>query len=360
MTDEIRRLLPSPVALFLIAMLMVGGAYFIKTQRWHSPEPAKPPPPELPTPMGPDNGDAMMTSPAIRVLLRSSRQSLEPDAEGYPGRVEVVDAGGRYLRICHIDMDSYVAHVVTGELPNSWDGEIKRAQAVAARSYAMTEWDPDGLWDIKASALAQNFRKEETDAGAREAAMDTRGIVLRQGGRIVRAFYHATCGGSTVTPWERWGMTFPRIPAVACEHCHNSSLFEWSFHTDQAELSQLMSRDIEDLWVEAVDSTGRVQRVNIETTTGLEVMSGEDFRAAVGYRKLRSTWFRIERDQPVADDDDSAAGDATAVAIRFEGHGSGHGVGMCQWGGHGLAQKGMGWREILEYYYPGIDIDSVY
>jgi len=345
MADESRKLRPSPVALFLIALLLVVGVVFVKQQRWYSPQAPTPEAPDLPQEVGPSAGDHLWTSPAIRVLLRSSRQPLDADDEGYPGRVEVVEYGSRYLRICHIDLERYVAQVVTGELPASWDDEVKRAQAVAARSYTLTEVDEDAPYDIRASALAQNFRAEDADPGAVAAAEATRGQVLTQDGKVVRAFYHATCGGKTVSPREFWGMFFPKIPAVECTYCAASPLYRWSYAASLEELGEHMDLEVEDLWVETTGEGGRVARVTVETADAVVMFTGEEFRAAVGFTRLRSTWFTvaIEGDQ-----------------VHFDGRGSGHGVGMCQWGARGMSEAGHDHRQILAHYYPGCVLEGLY
>lgn len=344
MADDLRRLSPSPVPLALIALLLVVGLVFVKSQRWHSPRPPDPTPAAVPEPVGPSDGNHLFTAPAMRVLLRSSRQPLDPeDDEGWPCRVEVVQHDGRHLRVCHLDLERYVAQVVTGELPASWGPEVKQAQAVAARSYALTELDPDAPYDIRASALAQNFRNEDPDPGAVAATGATRGVVLTQDGKVVRAFYHACCGGQTVSPREFWGMYFPRIPSVECEYCSAFSLYRWSYETTREDLGERLGLHVQDLWVESADSTGRATRVAVETPDELVVMTGEEFRAAVGFTRLRSTGFEVTVD-----------GDA----VRFDGRGSGHGVGMCQWGARGMSVAGIGWREILGFYYPGSALED--
>jgi len=341
---------PTPLALLLMAVLVLLGLVLVKKQRWHSPcREIQPTPVTRPREVGPAKdelrADLLRQAPMIRVLLRSSSLPLEVDAEGYPGVVQVVQDGDEYLRVCLVDLETYVAHVVTGELPDAWDTAVKAAQAVAARSYAMTELTPDRPYDIKASALAQNFRREATDPGALDAAAATRGVVLRQGERVVRAFYHSTCGGRTTSPLELWGMVRPVIEPVPCEHCAGSPLRRWSYETSLDELSRQLGSTVRDAWVETNDSTGRADRVAVETADGLQTFRGEEFRTAVGFTHLRSTWFVVERD---------------GEAVRFLGRGSGHGVGMCQWGARSMSQAGHTWQEILQFYYPGMSIGEMY
>ena len=73
-------------------------------------------------------------------------------------------------------------------------------------------------------------------------------------------------------------------------------------------------------------------------------LTGYDARALFGFDVLRSPLFSV---QPVGD------------AFVFDGHGWGHGVGMCQWGAAELARRGFSAAEILAYYYPGIELVPV-
>ncbi len=349
MDDGRERYRPSPVNLFLIGLLLVAGAVFVKSQRWHSPRDEPPDAAELPGDVGPSAGDGVSelfhTSPTVRVLLGSSRRPLEAEGEGYPGRVEVVERDGRYHRICHVDLESYVAHVVSAEVLNSWDMETKRAQAVAARSYAMTSLDSDAIFDLRASGLEQVFRGGRVDPGAADAARDTRGLALVQNEAVTRAYYHATCGGRTASVWEFWGMRAPLMRAVDCPWCASAPLHRWSLEMGADELGERLGGEVEAVWVETFEPSGRALTVAVRVGGALRWMSGAEFREALGYTRIRSTWFAIE------------AGEAN---YRFAGAGSGHGVGLCQWGARGMAEAGYGWRDILAWYYPDSSVAAVY
>jgi stage II sporulation protein D len=102
--------------------------------------------------------------------------------------------------------------------------------------------------------------------------------------------------------------------------------------------------------VEKRTPSGRAGRVRVVDAGGAaRVFTGADFRRALGYAELPSLWFDVL---------DGAAGTDGAVVLR--GRGSGHGVGMCQWGARGLAASGWTYREILAHYYPGTEIRRMY
>jgi stage II sporulation protein D len=86
--------------------------------------------------------------------------------------------------------------------------------------------------------------------------------------------------------------------------------------------------------------------VLLRTARGSEVpMSGAELRQLVGYTALPSLWFTV-----------SVEGEAAV----FRGRGSGHGVGLCQWGARGRAARGETYQQILGHYYPGAEIRRMY
>jgi stage II sporulation protein D len=83
----------------------------------------------------------------------------------------------------------------------------------------------------------------------------------------------------------------------------------------------------------------RITRVEVVDRTGHRVtLAGERFRLVVGSRKMPSTWCNIRQEGP--------------NFVFTDGHGLGHGVGMCQFGAEGMAQHGYTGMEILAHYYP--------
>ena len=89
---------------------------------------------------------------------------------------------------------------------------------------------------------------------------------------------------------------------------------------------------------------GRVTRVRILHSEGELILRGDEFRRILGYTVLPSTHFKIEE---------------IRQQMHFAGMGSGHGVGLCQWGAKELAERGYSYERILTYYYPGVEIQDM-
>ena len=88
----------------------------------------------------------------------------------------------------------------------------------------------------------------------------------------------------------------------------------------------------------------RVTRISVQGTRRALVLRGNDFRRVVGYDVLKSTLFAVAVDGNV---------------VRFAGRGYGHGVGLDQAGAKTMAQLGYTARQIVQYYYPGVEFAAL-
>ena len=88
-----------------------------------------------------------------------------------------------------------------------------------------------------------------------------------------------------------------------------------------------------------------MKTVLVKGSNGSVIIKGESLRKILGYTALRSTLFKVKNRRG---------------GIYFKGRGSGHGVGMSQWGAKGMAERGFGYKKILKHYYRGAGIKRVY
>lgn len=89
---------------------------------------------------------------------------------------------------------------------------------------------------------------------------------------------------------------------------------------------------------------GRVAKLRILHSGGELILRGEELRKAVGYTIIPSTQFAIE---------------SMGRDVVLSGYGAGHAVGMCQWGAKELAELGYHFSTILQYYYPGTEVQNM-
>ena len=98
-------------------------------------------------------------------------------------------------------------------------------------------------------------------------------------------------------------------------------------------------------------ATGRVKAIAIETGNQKHLISSDDLRHLLGYANVKSARFELKTNTENAKNAKNPEEE-----IIFQGTGSGHGVGMCQWGAQFLAKQGKTYREILAHYYPSFHL----
>ncbi len=279
--------------------------------------------------------------------------SLLVDGREYPGDLELVAAGDRILVVNEIGLERYVAGTVAGEVPLAWPREALRAQAVAARTYALHERSrarrssrrAGTEYDLRSDARSQNYLGAQGDQeAALAAAAATRGEVLLWQDEPILAVYHSASGGLTAASGEVWGRELPYLVSVEVEGEEDSPDTYWRTPLERATLRRSLAglglelgRDVDARVVERSPS-GRVRWVEFEGSRGSGRIEARRLRSLLGASRVRSTMFEIRR---------------SGQGLVLVGSGRGHGVGMSQWGARAMAESGSSYREILARFYPG-------
>ncbi len=285
--------------------------------------------------------------PALAVLL--ALWALAPRAARAEELIRVLVSSGAKEPV-ELRLEDYVAGVVAGEMPASFPAEALKAQAVAARSYALTrkiEAQAAGrAWDIGAGVLAQVFAKNPGPA-ARAAAEATAGEVLARDQEPVEAYFHASCGGRTEGGLAALGRDLPYLRSVECGRCDRAPGVRWSVRVPPKELGKAAGLGGAATAARVVSrtATGRAEKVEVSAGERRVTLAASDLRQRLGFSRLPSLAFELRRER----------GD-----FVLDGRGQGHGAGLCQWGAAGLAREGKTYREILGHYYPGVEIVRMY
>ena len=252
--------------------------------------------------------------------------------------------------------------------------EAQRAQAIAARTYALKRLGTraDLGFDVYGSVLDQAYGgiPDPADSLAVKAVRSTRGLALLYGGHLIDAYYHSTCGGSTA----RVELVFDDPPAPylvpvsdrrpdGSYWCQGSRYFRWTTTFEGPEVQAMMERNLPALVPLPPEGVGRVQDVELERTTpegralsvrviassGRYLVSENAIRSLFADAEgglLQSTQFLL---RPVHRG-------GVLQRLVLVGGGWGHGVGMCQWGAIARARAGDDLRAILKAYYPGAEL----
>jgi len=273
-----------------------------------------------------------------------------------------------------VPIEPYLASVVGAEMPEYWQIEALKAQAIAARTYCLYNKARFGAargWDVTRTAASQVYKGIRSESlRSWQAANDTLGQVLtclHEDGveEIFPAYYSSSCGGHTEDAKNVFGDSFGPLCGVICPYCKDvakPNVFFWpmtKFDKQQVSAALLVKYpklvDIGDIVNIAVEkqsnyeSLSRLTMVKLVGSTGkFDFVRAEDLRLSIdpAGNKFRSTSCKI-----VSIDDDWAF---------LDGRGFGHAVGMCQCGAEAMARTGHNAPAILLYYYPGAKLARAY
>lgn len=286
-------------------------------------------------------------------------QLLRIGAEPVPYDLEVVKNPERGLDlVARLDLESYLAGVVPSEMPIAWPIEALKAQAVAARSYvlSMANERRSRDFDVDSTIIDQVYtflHTAQTDPNFRakivRALAETRGQVLTNSrGQILKAFYSADCGCQSEDPKFVWGHVDAFV-SVKDPTCAKRKPLSWDLNVDRVHVrSRLIAAldlptdtELRALHVAGRTPSGRVAEVvaamSVDGKSQAYNMSAQEFRKIFGFQKIRSADFSL---QWLGDE------------LYIRGTGAGHGVGLCQTGARALAEEGIGFKDILKFYYP--------
>jgi stage II sporulation protein D len=295
-----------------------------------------------------DRDVVTVTGPLLKLAGHSYRAALEVRFVRYEGRQEM-------LVVHPLDLETYVTGIVASELPRGWPLAAYQAQAVAARTFAVSQKYRrlDLPYHMESSVLDQVYHGVEREhALAEEAARTTRGLVLTWQRHLAQTYFHAACGGTTESALEGWGTGIDYLPGSPCGRCMTAGTnrAKWSVkvHRSDADkaFSKLVGGPLTDVRIVSRTATGRAKQVELQSGRKKKTISGADFRRLLGWSVVWSTQI------------DRITLDGSTLVV--DGRGSGHGVGMCQWGARGYGDDGVPFDEILGRYYPGASLKRLY
>lgn len=254
-------------------------------------------------------------------------------------------------------LEEYITGVVAAEMPASFQFEALKAQAIAARTYALKHLG-DNYSTIDSNKIGQAFitvddmknnwgnNFESNYKKIRAAVYSTRGLVLKYNGEPIEAVFHSTSSGITENAENVWGRELPYIKSVESAVDKNAPNFKTTVSFEKNEFENRIKSSINgaskldnifyNFNITSRSSAGYVLKVDLG---GLSV-KGSEIRTCLG---LRSTDFEISRSEN---------------KIIFTTKGYGHGAGMSQYGAEFMAREGSSFEDILKHYYSGIEITS--
>lgn len=261
-------------------------------------------------------------------------------------------------QIDKLPLEEYIVGVVAAEMPANFELEALKAQALSARTYIvnhlMTE-EKIGVPEGADVTDTENHQVYKSDAELRElwkkdyqvkvnkikeAVAATSGQILTYEGSPIYAAFFSTSNGYTENSEDYWSNPTPYLKSVESP---------WDVNTEKFKGQKVVSvSDFEKLLGVNLPTNSEIGKI-IERTKGNrvgkvdingKVLTGKEIREKLELKSSDFTWER--------------KGDQIVINTK----GFGHGVGMSQFGANGMAQAGKTYKEIVQHYYSGVQIDT--
>lgn len=272
-------------------------------------------------------------------------------------------------RVVAMDLEEYIKGVVAAEMPAEFQPEALKAQAVAARTFAVKQmgaFGGSGYADKAGADITTDFRLAQGQAWISQDTMKlrwgsagyqkywpkisqavdaTRAMIATFEGQPIHAVFHSTSGERTASAKEVWGYDFPYLQSVECAWDQDSPRY---LDVKSYSLDELDKRLGTEAKAAAVSTGGQVAQILDKTASGRvermrvgdSIFSGQQIREMLG---LRSNNFAVRPSQ---------------AGLEFVTTGYGHGVGLCQYGANGMAKAGKDYKSILTHYYRGVTVEK--
>ena len=326
------------------------------------------------------DGSLSEAHPGVAAVNVTENHYATVNGARYRGRLDVYRGARGLVVMNRVKLESYVAGVLGGEMGPRRSDEVDAlvAQAIVSRTFAVRN---RGRWEAQGFD-AYNDTRDQVYGGVTgespqiwDALRRTTGVVVTYDGQPIDAFFHSTCGYSTAAVDEAFRSAQPRPylrPVSDARggghyYCDISPRFHWREEWDGQSLRTVLARTlsatmgadgqglqpITDVEVTRTTKSGRVGELRIAFARGALRIAGADVRSVLRPepgRLLNSTAFQLYVTKQ----------DGIVTRLVAAGAGSGHGVGLCQWGAIGRARAGQDYETILRTYFPGTKLARLY
>ena len=317
----------------------------------------------------------------------------------YGGRLEILDTENGLVLVNEIDLEAYLKKVIPSEMPSSYEKEALKAQAVCARTYAFMQSRSNSYSEYGAqiddSTQFQVYNNVDPDEKTAQAVQETYGKMLYYNENPITAYYFSTSCGTTTNAaiWDSDPEDTPYLRCLSLQTARSRlsfaseeafasfikkkdfpaydasyPLYRWNFRTNGTIIASHVGGvgKITGVSVTERGPGGVAMKLLVKGSEGETTISGQNaIRSALGDASLTLTLM----DGKTSDGwsllpsgflaiEETGTDEQGVVQFRVYGGGYGHGVGMSQNGAQGMAKAGMGYEEILKYFYDGVTIEE--
>lgn len=301
-----------------------------------------------------------------------------------------------------VPLEKYLYGVLPYEISPKWHIEAQKAQAVAARNYAMTSLNKHKKYgfDVCNTIDCQVYAGANVEAALSIQAVDlTKGIYLKYNGKLASTVFHSNSGGRTENSENIWTTAVPYLVGVDDPYSIGSPNDKWSIGFTAAQLTQkLLAKkydigEVLDVYVDQYSINGRAMKTTFVGTKGNVSFEKDKIRGLFLDSEVKTNYFTIVKPggipalsadgatsittgklyvqtaigttqitpngtQLVSNGTSSSTLQSGGNLYVFNGKGWGHGIGMSQWGSKKMAELGFTYDQILKYYYQNTYLEN--
>ncbi|KGF91613.1 SpoIID/LytB domain-containing protein [Prochlorococcus marinus] len=353
------------------------------------------------------------------VIKTSDLRGIWVGQKRYAGKLKIFVIDNEILVVNVLGVENYLSSVVGSEMPTKWPIEALKAQAIASRTYALKQ-KGNAQYDIDSTNKNQVYSGLEARTyKTTKAVNSTKALVLVYKNKLINSLFHSSSAGMTENSQDVWENEYPYLSSVK-DFDKNNPKLRWQKRFSNKQLQKLFPKigGIKQIEILKITDTGRVQNVKIQGDYGSDQISGVNIRKRLNL-KSTLVRFKLTEDNGTKSDNennkllsttlledkplthivkpgDSLFDIADQYKVSFHeivtfnnikdpsvininqklliprnpgnnlpnvekilvvsGYGSGHGVGMSQWGAKYMATKGAKAKAILKHFYRGVKI----
>lgn len=242
-----------------------------------------------------------------------------------------------------VEMDEYLKGVLPKEMSPSFPMESLKAQALCSRSFAINNYNKfiKNGYNLDDTTRSQvYYGKDVEEKTTNKAVEETIGQVIKYDGKVAETIFCASSGGYTVASSEAWGGN--SVPYLISKE-DPYSVHPWKYELKNSDLKKLNLSDVFSVSLD-YNNSNRVNNLTFATSKGDVKIKATDFRKKIGNTIIKSTLFDVN---------------VIGNKVFVSGKGYGHGVGMSQYGAVEMAKKGSNYKDIIEFYFPGTNIEKI-
>ena len=340
-----------------------------------------------------DGGNSMVFTPndpffqngIIKVSCKSEEERINITSlqrgygsPSYRGELELFSTAEGIVIVNELPMEEYLCAVVPSEMPASYELEALKAQAVCARSYAYNQTRdyayPEYCAHVDDSISFQVYGNSQEQENTNRAVEQTTGEKIWYNNQVATAYYYSTSSGKTASI-EAWGSALNATNQYlqSRDVCNEKGesyeaglpWYRWTATVSEQIMSDLIEMNTQteigtllNIAITKEGAGGIVQEITAVGTTGKVIVETENkIRRAMG----GSGYQIVKRDGTVVNSSKLLPSAFFSIEKRdgnyiVHGGGYGHGIGMSQNGANEMAKKGKNYREILSFFYTGVEV----